>query len=155
MDSNLVCCCFCRASPIPTYPRLAGAGSTFGSVPPCSSLPLALHFASVILAVLTEATWKSSCALGRRDRTRILQGLTLTLRPLRWVIYSLLKSIKIASFSNCCSCHQPPLLTGTALTRGWLPRWPDINIPSRQGGFHPEGRGYLEHLAKTRRGSTS
>lgn len=98
---------------------------------------------------------ESSCALGRRDRTRIPQGLTLTLRPLRWVIYSLLKCIKIASFSNCCSCHQPPVLSGTALTRGWLPRWHDINIPSRQGGFHPEGRGYLEHLAKTRRGSTS
>lgn len=60
VDSNLVCCCFCRASPIPTYPRLAGAGSTFGSVPPCFSLPLALHSASVILAVLTEATWNQS-----------------------------------------------------------------------------------------------
>lgn len=145
-------CCFCRASPIPTYPRLAGAGSTFGSVPLCL-LPFCKRYPGSVDRSHLES--ESSCALGRRDRMRILQGLTLTLRPLRWVIYSLLKCIKIASFSNCCSCHQPPVLTGTALTRGWLPRWPDINIPSRQGGFHPEGRGYLEHLAKTRRGSTS
>lgn len=37
LDSNIVCCCFC-----PGYPRLAGAGSTAGSVPLCSCLPLAL-----------------------------------------------------------------------------------------------------------------
>lgn len=83
--------------------------------------------------------WKSSCASGRRfslwtERSFSKRGSHLPVAPLIYILRLLFTTPAPSYYWNLSELR---------------PSWPDINIPSRCGGAHPEGRGYLEHLAKT------